>query len=731
MNTYLKKFLWLLVSLIVLYILAGLLILGFSPMITKHFAGEFLAEHNVVISENSIVQLNVFSSKIVIKEAVLLKQADERLRINELTLHYLFLPLFRKHIIVEKISLAGATLHLKRHDNDFTAAGLSLEKLLKQTKSESEEDESAETDKKPSQITFSLKSLEFTDIQIKAYDRTQLLPIYIDKFTLKDFEVAPQGMNANMQGMIKLADGNINFETHFQSSPSNKQLKLSFIGDRINLEEISNWLGSGQNFQRNFLDISFNAEGNFSEDYYSLNMKSLSFNLDVLDENNISDETRYPDIQVAEINLPKILSDKDKGEISIELIDILAPQIDLTLDSTITETSDETRSTKASNTKDKISSKKEKEKKSKVSKQTKKLSDSDVNTDSSPKPTNETITISKTENPAINIKIGKIIVSNPGHVELTDLNTETPFTQKFHIQELEILDIDSSDPQKFSHFKFQGKDENYFGYSFEGKVTPFTPAVNLKVKGKTSELDLPPINTYLQKNLGLTVEHGQMDSDISLTIDENKLDGQLKLHLKAIKFSSTNEKDHLSAIDQSAVPLNVALNYLKDKNGNIELKIPLSGNLTDPNFSIRHLVNLVIKKAAMNQAKSYLISTFIPYSNVLKVAMIAGEHALKVRFEDLHYEAKQIAISEDQTIYMDELAVLLKDKKDLRIHVCPYAAKSDGEDRKEQALIAEARAKNFKDYLINEKQIASARILICEVKFDIREGASPRIEIGE
>ncbi|HBY88569.1 MAG TPA: hypothetical protein DEO86_22180, partial [Colwellia sp.] len=101
-------------------------------------------------------------------------------------------------------------------------------------------------------------------------------------------------------------------------------------------------------------------------------------------------------------------------------------------------------------------------------------------------------------------------------------------------------------------------------------------------------------------------------------------------------------------IDQGALPLNMAMGMLKDGDGNVELDVPLSGSISDPNFGLSSIVTLITKKAIMSATQDYLMTTFVPYANIVSIAITAGEFALKLRFDDLEYQVKQVEPDDHQ-----------------------------------------------------------------------------------
>ena len=135
------------------------------------------------------------------------------------------------------------------------------------------------------------------------------------------------------------------------------------------------------------------------------------------------------------------------------------------------------------------------------------------------------------------------------------------------------------------------------------------------------------------------------------------------------------------------------------------------------------------------------MTTFVPYANIVSAAMTVGEFALKLRFDDLIYQTKQIEPNDAQKAYLDAFIALMQDKEDTRVNICAISIPADINlaagvevtDKKQiHALkdIGQQREEAFKDYMVTNGNIASARLLLCAPKIDSSKDAKPRIELS-
>jgi Domain of Unknown Function (DUF748) len=130
----------------------------------------------------------------------------------------------------------------------------------------------------------------------------------------------------------------------------------------------------------------------------------------------------------------------------------------------------------------------------------------------------------------------------------------------------------------------------------------------LDITGKVRDLELAPLSPYSVKYAGHGIERGKLSVDAKYLI---KPDGQLtasnNIVLNQIKFG-----DKVDGAPNS-LPVKLAVALLADRNGVIDINLPVQGSLNDPQFSVgpivfKLIINLVVK--AITSPFSLLASAF-------------------------------------------------------------------------------------------------------------------------
>lgn len=339
-----------------------------------------------------------------------------------------------------------------------------------------------------------------------------------------------------------------------------------------------------------------------------------------------------------------------------------------------------------------------------------------------------------------NLVLETLSFIEPAEVEIDDSSVSPRFKQSLIVEELAVNAVNSKRPEQPAQFHLTLKDKEYFSSTLVGEVWPFKEKVNLNFDYQGTEFPLYQISPYIRESLGFDVLAGQLDSTIKGQVTDSTLDSTLRLKLRGASFeggsdASTQEPEVIGA---TAIPLNVALNMLKDDQGHIELKIPIKGDLHDPSFGMQHIVGLVVKKAAAAQAKDYLISTFLPYAQVIKIGMVAGSYALKARFDDLNYQPRQIEPAASQQEFIQQFVALMKEKKELQVKACGVSTPAELTAKPESILtpqqkesllqLSQQRASAFKKAVVSQG-IGSDRILLCVPAIE-QGDAKPRLKLS-
>jgi hypothetical protein len=155
----------------------------------------------------------------------------------------------------------------------------------------------------------------------------------------------------------------------------------------------------------------------------------------------------------------------------------------------------------------------------------------------------------------------------------------------------------SSDPKSRAKVKLDGKVDRYSPLQIEGTANLLSAALYTDIKLSFKDLDLTVVNPYSGHFAGYKIDKGKLSVDVSYKIDQRKLNATQHFVIDQLELG-----DRVESPDAVHLPFKIAVALLKDRNGVIDLDLPMTGSLDDPKFSIwpvvwKVLVNVVEKAA--------------------------------------------------------------------------------------------------------------------------------------
>ena len=131
--------------------------------------------------------------------------------------------------------------------------------------------------------------------------------------------------------------------------------------------------------------------------------------------------------------------------------------------------------------------------------------------------------------------------------------------------------------------------------SVSGTVQPFSKYLALDIKASAKGVDLPKFTTYSSKYVGYAIQRGKLSVDLHYQIKDRALQATNKVLLNQLTFGKQS-----NSADALKLPVLLAVALLKDSSGNIDIDLPISGSLDDPQFSVggiivRVIVNTLVK----------------------------------------------------------------------------------------------------------------------------------------
>ena len=148
----------------------------------------------------------------------------------------------------------------------------------------------------------------------------------------------------------------------------------------------------------------------------------------------------------------------------------------------------------------------------------------------------------------------------------------------------DIKDISSNKGAKTA-VDIKGSVDGYAPVKLVGTAQPLRspPAIDLDLT--FAGVDMALLSPYAGTYAGYAIERGVLNLDLKYSMEENRLKGNNKIVINQMKLGEKVESE--KSLD---LPLELALALLTDSNGVIDMEIPVSGDVNDPEFSVGSVV---------------------------------------------------------------------------------------------------------------------------------------------
>ncbi|MBP8185492.1 MAG: DUF748 domain-containing protein [Pseudomonas sp.] len=308
----------------------------------------------------------------------------------------------------------------------------------------------------------------------------------------------------------------------------------------------------------------------------------------------------------------------------------------------------------------------------------------------------------------LRITLGAISLKD-GSANFADLSLKPSFATAIQQLEGHIGRIDSGQPKPAS-VSIKGKVDRYAPVSIVGSVNPFDPLASLDMAVSFKQVELTTLTPYSGKFAGYRILKGRLNLDLQYQIQQGQLKAENKLVLEQLELGE--QVDSPDAVD---LPVRLAIALLKDSEGKIEIALPVSGDLNNPEFSVMPIVWQTLRNLVVRAASA-------PFKFI--AGLVSGGE--EVNLDRVQFSPGSAELDPQAQGVLNTLAAALKQRPNLRLEVQGVSAQAgDGPLLAEQRLHSEYQISYYKALQADgDKVPAQASLLEVpeDEKADLLEG---------
>ena len=179
----------------------------------------------------------------------------------------------------------------------------------------------------------------------------------------------------------------------------------------------------------------------------------------------------------------------------------------------------------------------------------------------------------------------------------------------------------NSAPERYTLLNLNGRVNEFGSISITGELQPFDYRKQSEVNMQFRNISTNSLSPYTAKFAGRRIKSGSLSLTLDYKLASNKLSGSNNIILESLVLG-----EKVSSPDAMDLPLDMAISLLQDGEGKIDLKLPIKGDLDNPEFEIKS----VVQKAIGNLIGGIVTA---PFTFIGSLFDIDGEKLKVINFE--------------------------------------------------------------------------------------------------
>ncbi|WP_426053947.1 DUF748 domain-containing protein [Janthinobacterium sp. PSPC2-1] len=279
-----------------------------------------------------------------------------------------------------------------------------------------------------------------------------------------------------------------------------------------------------------------------------------------------------------------------------------------------------------------------------------------------------------TADAAFPVRVRRVRLQN-AKLDFADLSLRPQFAAKIYELNGVVTGLSTKRDAR-SQIELDGRIDEFGLARVRGQLNPFAPTDNTDLNVVFKNVDMVSASPYTMKFAGYKVAEGKISLDLQYKVRNRQLDGTNQVVLDKLTLG-----ERIDSPDALKLPLELALAILKDSDGRIDLGLPVSGDMNDPQFSYGAL----IWKAVGNVLTKIVTAPFRALGNLLGISAD--------KLESIDFDAGSAVLLPPEREKLKQVAQILAKREQLKLAVPGQYSDTDGAALRAQAVRRAVAAK--------------------------------------
>lgn len=190
------------------------------------------------------------------------------------------------------------------------------------------------------------------------------------------------------------------------------------------------------------------------------------------------------------------------------------------------------------------------------------------------------------EAPGFQVNIDRLRLRG-GELDFADHSLLLPFATRIHGLRGSIVGLSSQSGAggKYGQVELDGEVDEFGLARLVGQMDFFRPTAFMDLKLVFRNVEMTRMTPYSATFAGRRINSGKLSLDLEYKIKQRQLQGENQIVIDRLELG-----ERVESATAKDLPLDLAIAILSDSDGRIELGLPISGSLDDPQFSYGAIV---------------------------------------------------------------------------------------------------------------------------------------------
>jgi len=272
----------------------------------------------------------------------------------------------------------------------------------------------------------------------------------------------------------------------------------------------------------------------------------------------------------------------------------------------------------------------------------------------------------------------KEIALEDGYVRFLDRTTTPPFSEDISKLAVTVRDLSNKKSQR-ANLSMQALIGGDSALDVRGELSAIGAPTYVDMVADLKKLALPTANPYVEGATGWVIRRGELTTKLEYRIEEDKLDAKNDILVGNLRVSPAKEADEVKK--RIGLPLGLIVALIKDGDGNIHVKVPISGTLSDKKFDFGDAIWTAVRNVIVNVLKA-------PFRAIGGLFTSGDDKIEEIKVDPLVFAAGSSVLGPELERQAVRVADFMRRSPYVSLTLSSVTSPADVETLKERALAA-------------------------------------------